>query len=310
MSIAIVNPNDQGYSSFPATLPPYVGAVMFETFLYGLYVILFAICLYILGQRKKTSHWILPTFAIAMFTIATADIIYTYYLVFAKLFKLGLSFTDLRPKYWLYVTNNVLADTLLLYRCYAIWGCRVRIVLGPIILLVAGTACGYIFEGSQPRLFRHAWIYPTLTLILNLLLTALTAGRIGWFARNAQLLLGQSIVQRYNTTVAILIESGFIYSVYISLDLATMTNNVGHAILDAGLIQVVGIVPTLIIVQVGLGREVHNLEAKTFNSISPFNAANKDSNTVGSVQNGVPSLRKDCHCASNDTFVYHPDLER
>jgi len=307
--MTIVYPNDQGYSSFPATLPPYVGAVMFETFLYGLYSILFAICLYVLGQRQKTAHWILPTFAIAMFTIATTDIIYTYYLIFAKLFKVGLSFTDLRPKYWFYVTNNVLADTLLWYRCYAIWGCKVRVVLGPIILLVAGTACGYIFEGSQPRLFKHAWIYPTLTLILNLLVTGLTAGRIWWFARNAQRLLGQNIVQRYNTTVAILIESGFIYSVYIGLDLATMSNNIGHAILDTGLIQVVGIVPTLIIVQVGLGREVHNLEANTRNSISPFSAAKKNTNTVESVQSGLPSLRKDCHCASKDTFVYHPDVE-
>jgi len=268
--MSIVYPNDQGYSSFPTTLPPYIGAVMFETFLYGLYFILFAICLYVLGQRKNTAHWILLTFAIAMFTIATADIIYTYYLIFTKLFKVGLSFTDLRPKYWLYVTNNALADTLLLYRCYAIWGCKVRVVLGPIILLVAGTACGYIFEGSQPHLFKYAWIYPTLTLILNLLVTALTAGRIWWFARNAQRLLGQNIVQRYNTTVAILIESGFIYSVYISLDLATMSNNIGHAILDNGLIQVVGIVPTLIIVQVGLGREVHNLQANTRNSIFTF----------------------------------------
>lgn len=308
MSITV--PNDQGYSSFPATLPPYVGAVMFETFLYGLYSILFAICLYVLSQRKRTAHWILLTFAIAMFTVATTDMVYTYYLIFAKLFKGGLSFTELRPKYWFYVTNNVLADTLLLYRCYAIWGYKLRVVLGPIILLVAGTACGYIFEGSQPHLFKYAWIYPTLTLILNLILTALTAGRIGWFARNAQVLLGQNLVQRYNATVAILIESGFIYSLYIGLDLATMTNKVGHAILDTGLIQVVGIVPTLIIVQVGLGREVHNLEANTPNSMTPFSAASQHTNTVESVQNALPSLRKDCHCASNDTFVYHPDLER
>ena len=68
--------------------------------------------------------------------------------------------------------------------------------------------------------------------------------------------------------------------------------------------------PTLIIVQVGLGREVRNLEANTRNSIVPLNTANINTNTVESVQNESPSLRKDCHCASNDTFVYHPDLER
>ena len=72
----------------------------------GLYFILFVICIYVLHQRKETAHWILVSFAIAMFTIATSDIIYTYYLVFYKLFRSGVSFNDLRPKYWFYVTNK------------------------------------------------------------------------------------------------------------------------------------------------------------------------------------------------------------
>ena len=46
------------------------------------------------------------------------------------------------------VFSSVLADTLLLYRCYAIWGCKVRVVLGPIILLVAGTGI-YPFSLSR-----------------------------------------------------------------------------------------------------------------------------------------------------------------
>jgi hypothetical protein len=35
-------------------------------------------------------------------------------------------------------------------------------------------ACGYVFEGSQPHLFTFSWIYPTLTLTLNVILTSLT----------------------------------------------------------------------------------------------------------------------------------------
>lgn len=145
MTIPTVYPSDQGYSSFPATIPPYVGAVMVCLFLVnnrlhhnetplfslkhfsmvrtfesscnsilthisknstGLYFILFFICIYVLLRRKETAHWILVTSAIAMFTIATTDIMYTYYLVFVKLFNVGLSFNDLRPKYWFYVTNK------------------------------------------------------------------------------------------------------------------------------------------------------------------------------------------------------------
>ncbi|KAF8816460.1 hypothetical protein BYT27DRAFT_7184006 [Phlegmacium glaucopus] len=305
--LAIVLPTDQGYSLFPPTLPPYVGAVMFETFLYGLYFILFIICIYVLLQRNKTIYWVLFASAIVMFSIATADIIYTYYLVFDKLFNGGVSFDDLRPKYWLYVTNNVLADALLLYRCYAIWDCNIRVILGPIILLIAGTACGYVFEGSEHRRFSFAWIYLTLTLILNVILTALTAARIGWFARNARLILGQSLLQRYNATIAILIESGLLYSLYIGLDLAMLNNKVGHIILDAGLIQIVGIMPTLIIVQVGLGRAVHDLEAN--NAIAQLES-DKSIDNSKSTPDGIHSVRsRDCQCASNDTFVYHPGLE-
>jgi len=280
---------------------------MFETFLYGIYFILFVICIYVLHQRRETAHWILFTAAVAMFAIATTDIMYTYYLVFVKLFNVGLSFDDLRPKYWFYVTNNVLADTLLLYRCYLIWNRDLRVVLGPIILLAAGTACGYVFEGSQPHLFTYSWIYPTLTLTLNVILTTLTAGRIAWFARNADFLLGQRLIQRYNATIAILVESGFIYSVYITLDLATLKNKIGHAILDAGLIQIVGIVPTLIIVQVGLGRELHNLETSRNSTLQLTVNKNITTVTDETIRNGLPSFRSDdCHCSSNDTFVFQP----
>lgn len=63
--------------------------------------------------------------------------------------------------------------------------------------------------------------------------------------------------------------------------------------------------PTLIIVQVGLGREVHNLEA---NRNSNLQLANKNISTDESIRNGLPSLRsKDF--PSNDTFMYHPQSE-
>jgi len=115
--------------TFPATLLPYIGAVMvcvcchhlsasswtdfsipqFETFLYGLYVILFAICVYVL-RRKKMLSWILLASAVAMFALASADIAYTYYLIFGKLTKGTLGIKDLRPKFWLYVTNKCVSS--------------------------------------------------------------------------------------------------------------------------------------------------------------------------------------------------------
>ena len=41
-----------------------------------------------------------------MFALATADIAYTYYLIFGKLLQGTLGLNELRPKFWLYVTNK------------------------------------------------------------------------------------------------------------------------------------------------------------------------------------------------------------
>lgn len=59
--------------------------------------------------------------------------------------------------------------------------------------------------------------------------------------------------------------------------------------------------PTLIIVQVGLGRAVHDLETNN-------NASRNIHTETDELQSHHRS--KDFHYSSNDTFVYHPDLEK
>lgn len=256
------------WNPFPTAVEPYIGAVFMETFLYGIYAVLFGICMFVLAQRHRRAqspppppftwgralHWMLPAWAIAMFALAYADIVYTYFIFFVHLLRGTFGFSVLYPKYVLFVTNTILADTLLLFRCYVVWGYRRRVVVGPALLLLAATVCVYLFEGASIRLFGHSWVYLAMTFAFNVIVTGLTAGRIWYLARRTP------HRQRYNTSVAILLESGAIYCVYMILDLAFYHNSAGNAVLDAGLIQVVGIVPTLIIVQVGLGRAVHEVE--------------------------------------------------
>lgn len=48
-------------------------------------------------------------------------------------------------------------------------------MVGPALLLIAATVCGYVFEGSlSTTLFTNSWVYPLTTLVLNLTLTSLT----------------------------------------------------------------------------------------------------------------------------------------
>ena len=120
---------------------------------------------------------------------------------------------------------SVLADTLLLYRCYVVWDYDKRIVVGPALLLIAATICGYLFEGSlSTTLFTNSWVYPLTTLVLNLTLTILTgesrliglselqtedscltqASRIWFISRKTRRLLDGGHSQRYNVSLSIL----------------------------------------------------------------------------------------------------------
>lgn len=101
-----------------------------------------------------------------------------------------------------------------------------------------------------------------IALAFNIVVTALNATRIWWMAREARKVLGPSLARRYYSAMAIIIESGAIYSVYVLVDqVLKATVNKNLFILDAGLVQVVAIAPTLIIVQVGLGRQARDLES-------------------------------------------------
>jgi hypothetical protein len=62
-----------------------------------------------------------------------------------------------------------------LYRCYVVWDYDRRVIFGPAVMLIAATVCGYVFEGSlSTTLFNESWVYPLMTLFLNVILTSLT----------------------------------------------------------------------------------------------------------------------------------------
>lgn len=71
--------------------------------------------MFLLVRRGRNSHWVLFVSAILMFSMATADVIYTWYLLFGKALTLGgLTWSDLRPRYVLYVTTKCVEVFLLL----------------------------------------------------------------------------------------------------------------------------------------------------------------------------------------------------
>ncbi|KAF9450830.1 hypothetical protein P691DRAFT_788362 [Macrolepiota fuliginosa MF-IS2] len=94
----------------------------------------------ILLIKNKSNHWqwLLAAGAV-MLAIATADLILGYYILFSRVLRgqLALPFRFFYPKYFLYVTNNIIADCLVIYRCYMIWGRDKRVIALPVIVLLA-----------------------------------------------------------------------------------------------------------------------------------------------------------------------------
>ncbi|KXN85660.1 hypothetical protein AN958_10997 [Leucoagaricus sp. SymC.cos] len=190
-----------------------------------------------------------------MYAIATADISYTVSLLFNTLFgKNFFQFWLLYPKYSMFVTNTFVAHSLLLYRCVVVWGHSWWLIGLGIFGLVSVTAVGYALEGTSLKLVSTGWVYLSLTLVLNLALTGLTAGRILYITKQNYHLLPEPLKRRYIITIAILIECGALYTIYLALILAFRKHANANTVLDCAAVQVVGVVPTLIIVQVGLGR--------------------------------------------------------
>ncbi|ESK94832.1 hypothetical protein Moror_14105 [Moniliophthora roreri MCA 2997] len=157
------------------------------------------------------------------------------------------------------------ADALLIYRLWIVWGGRKRITLFPTTLLIAWAVCAFIAVWGFTQLkpgdndhssYVHRWtiISGSTTLVLNVMVTTLIAGRIWWVGRQVAGILGAEHNRTYSKPLAIVVESGAISSVTILVTTILYAEklNVAHLLFDT-FAQVAGMVPTLIIVRVGLG---------------------------------------------------------
>ncbi|KAJ6497281.1 hypothetical protein C8R45DRAFT_124524 [Mycena sanguinolenta] len=210
----------------------YISELWVGTFFYGIYLVLFCICIYVLLNRPR--NLILLVTAITLFTLATVQTVIQIVKHAGDIDDLDIPFDQLdAAKNVIYTVNNFIADGLVIYRCYAVWNNNVSVTILPILMLIATTVLGLVvtFDFTLS-------LYPffALSLATNVLVTALTAGRIWW-------------ISRYS------LESGMLYSAnvlaYIILPSIPSASIFGEPIF-AMLIEIVGIAPTLIIVRAGL----------------------------------------------------------
>ncbi|KAI3614481.1 hypothetical protein WG66_009732 [Moniliophthora roreri] len=278
--------------------------------LYGVYTVLFSTCIFILVKQKHNRYIVHCLVMSALFILATAgfvfnarDIINQLLWEVAGLTKvLDLNSPIVAPmtaRSKINLLDSIIADAILIWRCYIIWGRNIRVIIIPTLLCIANNVLGIVviiryskdigigisatvlqpYRGDKALRIIPAFLF--MTALTNLLITFLIAARIYVISRRAAKYVGKNVNRMYRTVISIVLESGLIYPlvliVYASSGLTVFSSLImlqSHPVslevqkrmqllavlLQSTLNQFVGIAPTLIIVRIGLGISVESVE--------------------------------------------------
>lgn len=216
---------------------------------YGVQLVLYGACVKKLWRRKPRIRFTLflisyITVLCIMNTIWTATSAYGLQLTYIDYRNYpGGSLGFLRVEFSLpsnvlslaaYITGNILADALLLWRCRVIWTAAFNVTANfvmiiPMLMLFGSFAVAVVFaiETASPEgLFSQtttnfALPYFAISLSLNIILTLLIVGRMWFYQREGRAVFGQSYGKHYASISAMFIESAALYAICSILLLAT-----------------------------------------------------------------------------------------
>ncbi|KAJ7152402.1 hypothetical protein C8R46DRAFT_1228632 [Mycena filopes] len=243
---------------------------------YGIYLNLFIISLHTLHRHKTTGSKILLTWTWAMAILGTVQVVLCLVRSALVIRFVGASMSGMTqdsstpashpspPAEYIplrlahkgvWLLNSVVTDTLFLYRCFVIWpgSPRRMVVVFPALLIVA------TFVTAVVLLAKGKTLSPAIILgtAANLCLMTLTAGRIWVIRRDARRLVASTeLIDRYTTVMAMIFESGALYFIPAILLIILYPWVIPHAVIEGLATNVINIIPTLIVVRVGLGRDV------------------------------------------------------
>ncbi|KAJ7827413.1 hypothetical protein B0H13DRAFT_2680435, partial [Mycena leptocephala] len=165
---------------------------------------------------------------------------------------------------YLLVANNIVTDGLFIHRCYVIWGRNIKVIIIPALSLVASTVMGSVGAPQSDEIGRGDKLDYRLAfgmmVLTNVMLMALTAGRIWWIRRDVVAVLEPSVTRTYDTVIAMILESGAIYCISIIVYLIAVVrlnkldSSPAISVFRATIPQIMNIAPILIIVRVGSER--------------------------------------------------------
>jgi len=225
MSLSPINVTSPAGTQFAPTsleldvLLAFMGSIMVDVLLYGNYLVLFCICMYILVRNGRSTHWFIPASAFVMFAVSTADIAISFSMIAHDFFII------LQPSSFLFyvkavypkssifaVINNFIAELILLYRCYIIWGRSKYLLVGASLIVLGDSILGLYALLTSHSHIQNVIIHRWSLFAINIALTAVIVGRILWVSRIARPSVDCQSFRHHRIIAAILIETNVIYS--------------------------------------------------------------------------------------------------
>ncbi|THU95904.1 hypothetical protein K435DRAFT_839306 [Dendrothele bispora CBS 962.96] len=256
----------------------------FYALLYGAYLILFTVCMYIITHRQGCVRKLQIIAIVALFAIATLGFIFSC--IFTNLSIKGdliLAGISSMVVFGLYILANIIADVILIHRCFKIWGSKKKVIALPVFIAIINNGFALaqlilgVFKLEQLEDFSLQfslgltvlldlsvldpgllWPFLITNFLTNLFIPLVIAGRIWWIGRQ----VSKFLPSRFNPTrhsIAVCLESGIMYPLAL-IPALLIIPQLSKVFLIPILIQVVGIAPTFIIVRVALGISIESVQ--------------------------------------------------
>ncbi|KAJ7643126.1 hypothetical protein DFH06DRAFT_1427065 [Mycena polygramma] len=191
---------------------------------------------------------------IAMYTLSTVHLACKWVLIKHAFIDHGDSPTStvihlVQSPLWLTVlpavtltTNTLVADCVLIWRCWIVWDQDWKVVLVPLLCTFVGAGLGFRSVAYQAALLfivlgHNRWA--TILIIIRIVIVTDSTTRKS---------------RGYGRVVEVLVESALLYSVTLAVFLPFLVRaSVNDGYPQAVLVQMTGIAPTLIVARVSLG---------------------------------------------------------
>ncbi|KAF9559578.1 hypothetical protein CPC08DRAFT_666314, partial [Agrocybe pediades] len=250
-----------------------LSGLVVEACFYGIYVTLFIVSAYVFNQRRSvniaTLNVPMTVTAVAMFLCATAQLAVDTANVFVAFlhndraerirFLADTSTKLFSAKHCILISQLLIGDSFVSYRCWIVWGRRWWIVLLPVMLSLgsatSGTYVMWIFAHRPDTTVKEekSWVAAifTLSLCANAVATGLLAFRIWQVDRRARRALASG--STLMPIVKILVESGAINAAYLFIyNVTLLSGSQSLEFMAQVATPISGIIFSIIIIRVGL----------------------------------------------------------